>query len=727
MPRSSLDPTSAKPFEVKVGVGFAAFGGMYRLGDPSMCPPNRFRRLINVRLGDKDVVSRPGLTTAFNSGQSDPVMNIMEIFKSDFAGVWVGPIAGNFQSNAAGTSYKVALFVRLDVNSKAFGSQLLVWTTNPPGFQRYYMLMELPAIAANAATDPDYTKVYPVQNIALAPCWHLPEHLAMLGAAQALVQPDAGEAVSPDEDGYARIGNLTGYKQAGEAVRTIAAVQYGNNFGSRLQSLPDPNVPGLFLWGSFPRERYGVNCMDTMVAFNGIFLAAGNYRGDQWPAALEGGQPVYEIVFDNEKQDPPDYYPPALDTSHFFGGTLREVFRMPGTCVAERPLRAAGGLDGRLIRSMVSRTIRNDNPLNAVEGTKDKLYIGTYGGYPDATAGGTFARGGVNFLRPYGWTKTNGEVYSFDGTTLTLETTGLGPCVATIVLPDGAVLAAGLTAAKMLNPQTGAWTAVTVPAPTQHPWSVNAVIPPAGNFDLIYQAADDAEWIDQGFLWVDRILFQGQAYFTAWDLAVLNHLFYSTALEHPADAGTGRTYWHYGTQAFVIFRFDRATMTMVEVRRGTAIWTQLKAALGANFDPRTGANEDDAKKTMLISGVLGTDGTRLYYSHSWRRTDNLGSPPPHLSFVGSFDGSTWDDDTFYNQAHTGTSQWGPTVAMASAANACFGFHETKNPGATAATASITKLTGSVLTRLDTTAFAVPPLWGPSPVKFSGLKAFLGPK
>lgn len=58
-----------KPFQVRPGVGeMPNWGGMFRRGDPSRIPPNRFHALLNVRWEHSELQSRPGLAKSADSG-----------------------------------------------------------------------------------------------------------------------------------------------------------------------------------------------------------------------------------------------------------------------------------------------------------------------------------------------------------------------------------------------------------------------------------------------------------------------------------------------------------------------------------------------------------------------------------------------------------------------------------------------------------------------------------
>jgi hypothetical protein len=304
----------------------------------------------------------------------------------------------------------------------------------------------------------------------------------------------------------------------------------------------------------------------------------------------------------------------------------------------------------------------------------EKLFIGTYGGFPDFLAGpdipsplpfpSPFWIEPVH--RPYLWTKTDGDVYSYDGTTLQLEKSGLGPCVTVIELPDGSILACGLTAASMLDSKDDVWKPVTYgTAPTANPWQRDMTVPlPGGAFGLTFPVPADVNWDDTGYLWTSRVIHAGEAYFAGWDLAPLYHHRPDMVQFHAASTTVignvpQQTYNVFKAEAFVIAKFDRATMSMVIVRRGTDIWTTLKAGvlLPFPFDAGATAFSDLATTIQMNSGILSSDGERLYYSHNWVQ----GTLASGGRYIGAYDGVSWSDALLYDGT-SGLSQ-GITLAF----------------------------------------------------------------
>lgn len=684
MPRRALD-LGSKPFEIKVGIGFAAFGGMYRLGDPSMCPPNRFRRLVNVRLGEKDVISRPGLTVAFDSTSANPVVNIFEIGDAEFTGIWIGAPSGTTFQLALPVGFptpppypnpiaRLPLFARVDLVTGATRYFITHSILNPLGFPMAPDVDEIAIIQQGPR---------PQTGSPLAPVGPFPEIMRMFDPVLVPVTPNI---VLDNYNLFGEVTNLFNpffgvFAEPQDRWASIPPPPATNgflwantftNFGSLDQRVPSfPTFPAPLareIVGAYPRERMGCCCMDVLVQFRGSWLCAGNFRGDQWPAALGLGQPIYEVVFAPDVHEPPELYDPSYVPAGppTYSGNLRLVFRMPGVCTATRPLRAAGGIDGRLVRSMATRTIRADNQVTGASGVLEKLFIGTYGGFPDFGPAGPDIPSPLPFPspfwiepvhRPYLWTKTDGDVYSYDGTTLQLEKSGLGPCVTVIELPDGSILACGLTAASMLDSKDDVWKPVTYATPaTVNPWQRDMTVPlPFGAFGLTFPVPADVNWDDTGYLWTSRVIHAGEAYFAGWDLAPLYHTRKDMVQFHAASTTVignvpQQTYKDFTTAAFVIAKFDRATMTMVIVRRGTDIWTTLKAAvlLPFPFDAQATAFSDLSSRIKMNSGILSSDGERLYYSHNWGEAI-AGFPfPSRGRYIGAYDGVSWSDALLYD-------------------------------------------------------------------------------
>lgn len=81
-----------KPFEFRPGIGLPGFRGMYRRGDPVLIGPNQFHLLVNGRLGEGDIRSRPGMTEIEDGTKGDTDYEescITGIFEIDDFGVAV--------------------------------------------------------------------------------------------------------------------------------------------------------------------------------------------------------------------------------------------------------------------------------------------------------------------------------------------------------------------------------------------------------------------------------------------------------------------------------------------------------------------------------------------------------------------------------------------------------------------------------------------------------------
>ena len=627
MPRKSLDP-GAQPFEFKVGVGMSHLGGMYRLGDPSMCPPNRFRYLQNVRLGGKDVRSRPGMAEASDTGSGDPVTGITELPPARLPiSVWLGPLA-NIQASLTQDFSEVFYYQSLD---NTWRRPPIAWDS-PDGVYRG-TTQHIPVVTYETAVAPippyTQTQVEPLGFVQIAPVGRLP----------------FVETVFPNSGYDNRNETFLGTYPWEANERQPAEI---NNWSIRKEFEPGSDSDEVFM-----TERIAPVCADVMVRFNGEWLAAGNYRGDQNPYALgtdkatssgldgNTGQPVYEVTFDLEGEynpweglDPahPDYITPP-EFQELRPGGLREVFRMPGEVTEIIPDRAAGGADGTLIRSMRVVTQRQDDPLVGEEATTDVLYIGTNGGYPL-----------IPGTPPNTWphaTQDAGAVYSFDGTTVKKEDIGssaLGQMVMVEVLPDGAVLAVGRVGGALRDPNTGLWTNVL--------WN-----PTYYQKGFAHTPAYVSQ--DYGFLWMDRIVFKGEAYFLGFDVRRLGQEvaggFWTTSdlyglpgpptYIHPTNslsvAPISDPEDYLQPRAWVLYRYDRLSNTMVLVRSGADIATALSLTAAGGV-PDWGPEPSDT--------MLATDGYHLFYTHRWiSALDALAAPFSGIRF-GATDGSVFEDD-----------------------------------------------------------------------------------
>jgi hypothetical protein len=79
MPREQND-LGIKPIEIRPGAGgMSDFGGMFRRGDPARIPPNRFHSLVNARIEDSEIQSRPGLAKTGGYLDDSCITGIIEI------------------------------------------------------------------------------------------------------------------------------------------------------------------------------------------------------------------------------------------------------------------------------------------------------------------------------------------------------------------------------------------------------------------------------------------------------------------------------------------------------------------------------------------------------------------------------------------------------------------------------------------------------------------------
>lgn len=646
MPRRAASP-EVRPFEVKVGIGFASFGGMYRLGDPSMCPPSRFRMLVNVRLGEKDVSCRPGLTTAW-SGQGDPVFGMMEILKRDAGKILFGP------------------------RGDSVGAVGLTPTTSPAGrpgddpdettktFHLYHGIVldndftALTAYAQSGKVVVGYIRrrrAYGVATVSesqkqttyfeLAPVGH---HIGYANFPQ--VAP-AGK--TPVQEFIAR----------GYAVDVYSNDQDFFTHDWTEETAISSGGDDFVVF--FPDELQWGQCLDALVRYEGRWLAAGSIIGSvENPGVLAGkasgaagtGTQVFEVVFATElPAEPPANLQGLVDSDQtpfapwsadqlksYFGGSLAEVLRLPGVNYDAIPSRAAGGLDGKSIRSMVVRQIRQDNPVTAAQITKDKLYMGTFGGFPVTPA--AWKTVDVELIHAFA-NLTNGEVYSWDGSTVKLERTGLGPYVVVGTLPDGSVVAAGRTAGAFLDAKTETWSAVTY-NPTY------STLPRASDaFGTHEPINPNADWKSHGFIWTDRKMFRGELYFIGYDTArVASNAQTSAGFPFPLlPPGEPATTYIPTADQWVLYKFDRTALQLVRVRTGFDIWTDLKAT---RWPAATDAYRDAGRPGGYLGAApcLELFNDELYYS--WCFDVEL----VRRFGIGKYNGSSFDDDAVWFSTYT---------------------------------------------------------------------------
>lgn len=657
MSRRALDP-GAKPFEVKVGVGFQAFGGMYQLGDPSMCPPNRFRKLINVRLGGKDVESRQGQVTTWTSPAGEPVVGMIQVLKRETPAIFFGPggsIAGGGNSfrvwwaPTTATTYTKPLYHSLLLDSP--------YTINPMPSDRVLTYIQTKLTKYDdIATDQEKAQWTEFLAAVMAPVAHQPyvfQQDAFLLAGQ------GREIIRNVRRPYHSASVLRAVSDADPVLWTEASFTHEH-------LLEDVFTSGGIIYQTlFPDDGQWGNCLDPIVKFQGKWLAAGGIvplylnpgvLGSKASGDPGTGQQVFEVNFNTEIRDepppglaemystpPPDavWQPGVVD--NFFGGGVSELFRMPGVSVSAIPTRASGGLtDGDTIRSMCVRQTRADNPISAAQTTSEKLYIGTFGGAP--LTPGAWKTVDVEYKYPI-HNLTDGKVYSWDGSTLKLETSGLGPAVVVCTLPDGGVIACGRTAAKYLAPGQDAWADVLYnPLPSPLPRAYSGVPE-----ELSLSTEPDPDWLPTGFLWTDRVVFRGEAYFVGWDTAFLAsnaHANGATDFGLVPPIASGFPFYAPSVDAWALYKFDRGAMEMVEMRRGTEIEDAIDPTppAPATFKYLGGSNEP-------AGFSLAVWNDRLYYS--WVSYWHSQPPPLGTSKIGSmagcgaYDGSVFDDDAVY--------------------------------------------------------------------------------
>lgn len=723
MARRDLTP-GAKPFEVKGGLGFQSFGGMYYLGDPSMNPPNRPRKLINIRLGEKDIRSRPGLDATWDSGSGEAVVGMIEKLKASTGTpkIFWGPdiVSPDVVPNTAGVTW--------------------LWTNDGAHLYTdayYYAALPVDGFSGELADDGFW--YWSVANPDVPVRLYVPFKAKHEWAL--MTDAERCQLESVPKGALAIVGhvpyfgdNIYDFPIGSGTVATIWSQRYvfGASYEAlyRMQPLGEAfthahglEVAGTLLGTDFSGIFYGEDqwgpCLDPVVYFDGKWLATGSIVPVVWnpgaipnvlPPSGNAGQQVFEVNFDAGQATPPanlsylvanpdlpahcEYHPKVL--GHFYAGSLTEVFRMPGQIYSRIPTRAAGGMDGKTIRSMCVRTVRSDNPLTADEATKDKLYLGTHGGYPLQMAS-TRLRAGVEYeLIPPFHDPTNGDVYSFDGTTVKLETGSLGPGVTVITLPDGSILACGYRAAKLLDAADNTWKAVAYnPVPSVLPRYFNgdAAFPRA----VAVPAFVDAGWKRSGFVWTDRVIFDGTAYFIGYDearlgvsegrLTVGGGPSYLRSLRPPtapandyycgsewsgSPGGVATSGGSTGTaDAWVLYKFNKATMEMVKVRSGDQIYADLRPTyftvgpatafeqirgvgfgVGLTVNGSSGSEVEVNAANCAPPCLAVFDGQLLY---SWGLI--VAVPPsfggqlwytpkcPHG--VGMFNGTTFDDDAVY--------------------------------------------------------------------------------
>lgn len=669
MPRRALDP-GAKPFEVKVGVGFQSFGGMYQLGDPSMCPPNRFRKLVNVRLGGKDIASRSGLEETWNSATGEPVIAMIEQLKRGDGKIWFGTYSGPAFSGVL--YYYGALLLDRDWPIQA---------AVEPATEAMQAFVEFPHLVQAVVAGPGV--VTPADNLwwnynarvlgALQPCGHLPQDVPQAtgqqphGPVLPVITLDANICSPRYAFGQGSFANTYGY-----GWQTPSSTYMGHSHSRRntpLYSIDLGAGPVAFV-GEAPDEINLCTCLDPIVFCLGKWIAPGNNIPIENPGVLAGkasgadgtGQQFFEVVFNTDLPKRPNGVPTkneqkALgdpgwnnvnyldddELDNFFGGSLTELFRLPGKTYATRR-RGDAQPDGIQARSMCVRSVRADNPITAAQQTNEILYIGTCGG-------GALVPGYVvqewpdhPVYAPPVMDSGDGQVYSWDGATVKLETSGLGPWVVVTTLPDGAILAVGRTAAKMLDPLSKAWEPVTFPTVAESP-RYGPGFPVAG---WLEEAVPNADWASVGVMWTDRTVFKGEVYLCGFDVARLAPTMGPHQLR-PLPYNPGEEYAPT-VDAYGLYKFDRSAMEITRIRGGEDIFAQA-----VNFYPPGEFLDNDpfgAGWTVLPpkinqgTAVLCSDDEFLYYSWGINSLGQAVAVETHRAdhqAIGVFDGAVFDD------------------------------------------------------------------------------------
>lgn len=591
--KRTQDPRS-KPFEIRTGIGMPGFRGMRTVGDPSFLPPTKFRYLQNIRLGDGDVKSRPGLTAFDTLGAP---------------AVWLTEIAEDVQSATVyvGPSTRYNRLIYSPSSPLPAGSWMIL----------NYSRHDLAGITTPGADLDNQSSLF-----GLFPAWDIQSDENPDRWQTACMPASPSPYIVSDDD----VGPPT-LEDDSWGVHTGAGGTPPNGFYQQAAC-----IDALVKW----QDREG----------NDRWLAPGQHKGWVWSGVGDyvppyyslgggggfvasegdptvGGQPIFEVNFDTGGKAidrvpllAPGGEGTGVNESLLYPGGLTEVFRMPppgyfkGAYVTGIFTIPSASFDpdmypnGEWVRSMVSVGRRADNLLTNEEVTEETLYIGTVGGKAVAvdTGGGNVAP--VN-------DPTDGDVWAYDGITLEKVETGVGHLVCVAKTGDGGVLAAGRASASYLDEKGGTWQTVTYsPVPTPVPV---AALP-------IY----DQLW---GYAWCSRVDFQGSIYLYGYDMGAG----FNTDSPPNADENV--------PDRLVIGKFDPGTLTITIVRTGAAFSQAIAAKTLSNM-------EHAWLGTTGSQPVLAAAGGRLYYLSSWTS--------PVRWNVGVFDGSTWDDD-FYEWDTIGPS------------------------------------------------------------------------
>jgi hypothetical protein len=579
-----------KPFEIRTGTGLPGFRGMQTEGDASAIPPTKFRYLQNVRVGDGDIKSRPGL--AGSDTLAAPAAWLTEVDEDvQGATIYYGPNSTYLREwyyDQGPPPQPILDQIMSHLYSSTDMSRMTLPSDVTMGIAASILYGLMPHYDANSVLDAN-------QNV-LAPCGANPY--------------TSSEGVGPWPAGP--VEDHTGWE--------------ANTWTSGIHALGFFQVP---------------LCVDVMIPWtdregNRRWLAAGHHRGDRWSGVGDyecpyyslatgggyvaaagdpdvGGQSLVEVTFDTKKdldrRTLLGYLDGAAEPPLYPAG-ITELARLPPPGY-KRGCRVWGPApvptasfdpemypNGEWIRSMVAVGRRADDLLDGNEYTQETVYIGTAGGKVLAIAGEAGGGAPDNTVRWGINDPTDGAVWAFDGVSLEkVVSSGVGASVMVAKLPDGGVLAAGRTGAEFLPEKGASWQTVT--------YSPNYTTPGGSNY---------ADTFNYGFFWTDRRVYQGRLYLIGYD-AGAGYVAGNASLNNP--------------DRLVIYRFDVSALTLTRVRVGSA------------FDQASGNNLDGGVFTyQRFSGqqsgpIFATSGAHLYYMTRWV---GFGT------HIGRFDGSLWDDD-----------------------------------------------------------------------------------
>jgi hypothetical protein len=567
------------------------FRGMRTVGDPSFIPPTKFRWLQNVRLGAGDVKSRPGLAP-FDT-LAAPATWLTEINEEiQSVTLYLGPVTQwDDRSYVAGSPQFPGIMLlnysRHDLSRIPAGSSE---GADPDTGNQASSLFGLFPTFLNDGTDPD-----------------LGNTASQAASPTPYIQSDDEiGAPTPPESGWKKIG-------IGVTIPAVAFMQFS------------ACIDAIVKW----QDREGNDrwlCAGTHMGY--VWSGVGNFvpayytdvaspptKVDATGDPTVGGQPIFEVNFDTRNPlDRNDLLGEAatVETTQLFAGGLTEVFRMPAPGY-ERGAQTFNGsqlnadFDPAMypncewVRSMVSVPRRADDLLTGDQITEETLYIGTVGGKVLGIDGsGPVA----DPTRKYGINDPDdGDVWSYDGISLEKVFTGVGHLVCVAATGDGGIIAAARTGARYLDEPGGVWQAVT--------YSPSFTLPATGNY-----ATD----FNYGYVWTSRATFQGKVYFYGYDLGAG----LAAAAVIPQDFPGN----------LVLGVFDPGTLTITIIRTGSAFTQGIAGQTLRSMDY-------EREFASQVQPVLAAEGGRLLYLSAWS-----GAFPFDRVNVGSYDGSTFDDDAY---------------------------------------------------------------------------------